>query len=106
VCLEHEGKHHRGTAVGDGPAEAAFRAIQQITDVQVQLKDYRVASNGQAGDGQVQVSVELEHGNRSYRGEASGEQVSASARAFLEVINRIRANWGRRRIDGQPRSAL
>ncbi len=93
------GRAVQGTSSGDGPVDAAFKAIEQITGVRVQLRDYQVASATVGGDAQGEVSVEVEHGGRTYRGQAvSTDIIVASARAYLEVINRIAAN-------GKPSSA-
>jgi 2-isopropylmalate synthase len=77
-------------AVGDGPIDALFKAIERITGVNATLKDYEVRSVTVGEDAQGEVSVEVEHGDRTLRGQAtSTDIIEASARAFLNVVNRI-----------------
>ena len=83
----------QATSSGDGPVDAVFKAIEQITGVHVQLRDYQVSSATIGGDAQGEVSVEVEHGERTYRGQGvSTDIILASARAYLEVINRVASN--------------
>jgi 2-isopropylmalate synthase len=77
-------------AVGDGPIDALFTAIERITGVNVVLKDYAVRSVTLGEDAQGEVSVEVEHNGRTLRGQAtSTDIIEASARAFLHTVNRI-----------------
>jgi 2-isopropylmalate synthase len=77
-------------AVGDGPIDALFKAIERITGINVTLKDYEVRSVTLGEDAQGEVSVEAEHDGRTLRGQGtSTDIIEASARAFLNVVNRI-----------------
>ncbi|MDC0936603.1 2-isopropylmalate synthase [Pirellulales bacterium] len=75
---------------GDGPLDAFFRAIEQITGTSVVVRDFRVQSASQGKDAQGESLVEVEHGGRLYRGRGvSTDTVEAGARAFLNAVNRI-----------------
>ena len=77
---------------GDGPIDAVFLAIEKLTGVQTACKDFRVHSVTVGKDAQGEVSVELEHDGRVYRGRGvSTDSVEASAKAFLSAVNRIAA---------------
>ncbi len=77
-------------AVGDGPVDAVYRAIEKITGISVKLRDYQIASVSKGEDAQGEVSIEVEHPTGIYRGRAlSTDIIEGSARAFLEVVNRI-----------------
>jgi 2-isopropylmalate synthase len=91
VCLWHQdGTILRDASLGDGPIDAVFKAIERITGIEVQLKDYRVRSVSVGEDAQGEASVEAIHNNRSISGRAvSTDIIEASALAFLQVINRI-----------------
>ena len=79
-------------AGGDGPVDAVFLAIEKLTGVAVVCKDFRVHSVTVGKDAQGEVMVEVEHNGRLYRGRGvSTDSVEASARAFLNAINRIAA---------------
>jgi 2-isopropylmalate synthase len=84
------GERVREVASGDGPVDAAFKAIERITGVQVKLRDYQVVSVSTGEDAQGEVALEVEHPTGVYRGRAlSTDIIEGSARAFLDVINRI-----------------
>ncbi|MBN2369971.1 MAG: 2-isopropylmalate synthase [Vicinamibacteria bacterium] len=91
VALQKSGgERFSDAAVGDGPIDALFTAIERITGVNVVLKDYEVRSVTVGEDAQGEVSVEVEHGGRSWRGQATSTDIlEASARAFLLAVNRI-----------------
>jgi len=84
------GERFQEAAAGDGPVDAVFKAIEKITGVQVKLRDYRIASVTVGEDAQGEVSLEVEHATGVYRGRAlSTDIIEGSARAFLDVVNRI-----------------
>jgi 2-isopropylmalate synthase len=91
VCLWHQsGKLFKEAAVGDGPIDAVFTAIEKITGCDVKLRDYRVRSVTVGEDAQGEARVEVEYQGRIQRGQAvSTDIVEASAQAFLEAINRL-----------------
>jgi 2-isopropylmalate synthase len=91
VCLWHrDGNIVRDATVGDGPIDAVFKAIERITGVEVNLKDYTVRSVTVGEDAQGEAQIEAEHDGRTVRGRAvSTDIIEASALAFLQVINRI-----------------
>lgn len=77
---------------GDGPIDAIFLAIEEMTDVPVQCTDFQVHSVTIGKDAQGEVSVIVEYEGESYRGRGvSTDCVEASAIAFLNAINRIEA---------------
>jgi 2-isopropylmalate synthase len=91
VCLWHQdGTMTRDASVGDGPVDAVFKAIERITGVEVQLRDYRVRSVTVGEDAQGEAQVEAEHNGKMLTGRGiSTDIIEASALAFLQVINRI-----------------
>jgi len=75
---------------GDGPLDALFRAIEEITGKTVVVRDFRVQSASRGKDAQGEAIVEAEYNGRLYRGRGvSTDTVEAGTRAFLNVINRI-----------------
>ena len=80
-------------ACGDGPVDAVFLAIIELTGLDVLCRDFQVHSVTVGQDAQGEVQVEVEHQNRLYRGRGvSTDSLEASAKAFLSAINRIVAN--------------
>jgi 2-isopropylmalate synthase len=81
---------------GDGPFDALFWAIEQITGINVVCRNFNVHSVTVGTDAQGEVTVELEHGGHLFRGRGvSTDSILASAKAFLNAINRIIATEGR-----------
>ncbi len=75
---------------GDGPLDALFRAIEELTETTVVVRDFRVQSATRGKDAQGESIVEVEHNGRTYRGRGvSTDTVEAGTRAFLNAINRI-----------------
>ncbi len=91
VCLWHkDGTIYREAAIGDGPIDAVFKAIERITGVEVKLREFQIRSVSVGEDAQGEARVELEHEGRVQRGQAvSTDVVEASALAFLQAINRL-----------------
>jgi len=78
-------------AHGDGPVDAIYAAIQQITGVGVDLIDYQIRAVTRGRDAMGEVQIELKHNGCQVRGRGvSTDVVEASAKAFLAGINRIR----------------
>jgi 2-isopropylmalate synthase len=79
-------------ASGDGPIDAIFLAIEQITGMSVVCKDFSVHSVTVGKDAQGEVMVQIEYEGQVYRGRGvSTDSVEASAKAFLNAINRVLA---------------
>lgn len=93
VCLElADGRKQEDAAVGDGPVDAVFKAMERITGLKTQLKSFQITSKTPGEDAQGEVLIEVEHDGRTYGGRGiSTDIVVASGQAFLEVVNRIAA---------------
>ena len=90
VCLRlRDGRTREDAAVGDGPVDAVFKAIERICGLRMKLKDFQIRNMTPGEDAQGEVSLEVEHEGRTLRGRGvSTDIVVASAHAFLEVMNR------------------
>ncbi len=91
VRLAHkDGRIIEQGATGDGPVDAAFKAIEFVTGTAVKLRSYEVRSVTEGEDAQGEAIVSVVHNERSYRGVALHTNIiEASAHAFLEAINQI-----------------
>ena len=77
---------------GDGPIDAVFRAIEQITDLKLVCKDYQVRSATFGRDAQGEASLEIEHEEKCYRGVGvSTDTIEATIKAIVNAVNRIDA---------------
>jgi 2-isopropylmalate synthase len=91
IRLAHtDGRVLERKASGDGPVDAAFKAIVLATGVSVTLRKFEVHAVTTGEDAQGEAVLYVEHNGRSYRGSSiSTDIVEAANRALLEVINRI-----------------
>ncbi len=100
--LRHgEEEHTTEMACGDGPIDAIFLAMEELTGIAVECKDFSVHSVTVGKDAQGEVLVQVEYQGRLYRGRGvSTDSVEASAKAFLNAINRIATtHQGESKID-------
>ena len=100
VTLRHQdGTLHRDAAIGNGPIDALFKAINRATGLSVKVVDYRVRSVTQDMDALGEAQVEIDHGGRRSRARAvSVDVIEASALAYLEVLNRVAGRQIRDRL--------
>ena len=91
VRLSHsDGRMLEREGSGDGPVDAAYKAIVQATGVAVAVRKFEVHAVTIGEDAQGEVILYGESGGRSYRGASiSTNIIEAACRALLEVINRI-----------------
>jgi 2-isopropylmalate synthase len=91
VRLKHaDGRTVEQAASGDGPVDAAFKAIEAATGISVVLRKFEVHAVSEGEDAQGEARVYVEYNQKSYRGASvSTNIVESGTRAFLEVINRI-----------------
>lgn len=75
---------------GDGPLDALFRVIEELTEKSVIVRDFRVQSATHGKDAQGESNIEIEYQGKTYRGRGtSTDTVEAGTRAFLNAINHI-----------------
>jgi 2-isopropylmalate synthase len=76
--------------IGDGPVDAALKAIDRLTSTHGRLMDYslRAVSQGKDALGEVTVKVDFGGGNLMTGKGASTDVIEASARAYLNAVNR------------------
>jgi 2-isopropylmalate synthase len=89
VKLRKEDQIFQDSGVGDGPVDAALVAIDAITGTKGRVIDYalRAATSGKDAIGEVSIKVDFDGIIVSGKG-ASTDVVEASARAYLNALNR------------------
>jgi 2-isopropylmalate synthase len=99
VLWRQDGTILRGARQGDGPIDALFGCIEQLTGVDVKVRDYRVRSVTVGEDAQGEAQVEAEYEGKMIIGRAvSTDIIEASAQAFLQVVNRVASRQALDRI--------
>ena len=85
-CGDERTKTSKG---GDGPLDALFRTIEEITGVSVVVRDFRVHSVTRGQDAQGESNIEVERNGNIFRGRGvSTDTVEAATLAFLDAVNR------------------
>jgi 2-isopropylmalate synthase len=81
-------------SIGDGPVDAALKAIDRITKTRGKLMDYslRAVSQGKDALGEVTVKADFGDGELVTGKGASTDVIEASARAYLNAVNRFLGN--------------
>ena len=89
LLLEIDGVEQQVEAEGDGPVDAAFKAIEQVANSQTRLKLYSVNAITTGTDSQGEVTVRLESGDsRIVNGQgADTDIIVASVKAYLDALN-------------------
>ncbi len=79
-----------GVSMGDGPIDAAFRAIEQITGNHYELDDFQIQSVTEGREAMGSALVKLRKGGRVYSGSGiSTDIIGASIKAYLGAVNKI-----------------
>ena len=100
-----EGELLQDASIGDGPVDAVLKAMDRLTKTPGRLMDYslRAVSQGKDALGEVTVKVDFNDGNLVVGKGASTDIIEASARAYLNAINRhLTAQQERTGAGGQP----
>ena len=90
MALSIEGQEVSTTATGDGPVDATFNAVKALYPHTARLQLYQVHAVTEGTDAQATVSVRMEEDGNIATGEsADTDTVVASARAYLNALNRL-----------------
>jgi 2-isopropylmalate synthase len=101
VEMEVEGEVKKAAVMGDGPVDATFKAIKQITGSEAPLLNFSVGAITGGTDAQGECSVRLKNKEgREVLGQgAHPDIIVASAKAYINAINKIASIAQRTRGD-------
>jgi len=92
-----DGSVRGDAAIGTGPVDAVYRAINRIIDIPNELTEFSVKSVTEGIDAQGEVTIRVEANGRSYVGRgADTDIIVASAKAYMNALNRMLAVERRR----------
>ena len=92
ITLSIDGQEHTETSDGDGPVDAAFKAIEKLANSQARLALYNVSAISRGTDSQGEASVRLERAGRIVNGSgADTDIVIASVKAYINALNLLSA---------------
>jgi 2-isopropylmalate synthase len=90
ISLEREGEHVTERAIGDGMVDAACKAIRTALDIDAKLISFTVEAITGGLDALGDVTIQLDVKGRRVVGRGvSTDIVEASARAYLNAINKV-----------------
>ena len=90
VRLLREGRPLSGVSLGDGPIDAAFLAIEQITGRHYELDDFQIQSVTQGREAMGQTIVKLRSSGKVYSGQGiSTDIVGSGILAYINALNKI-----------------
>ncbi|MET0066239.1 MAG: 2-isopropylmalate synthase [Candidatus Thiodiazotropha sp.] len=92
LVLSIDGDEEPGAAIGGGPVDATFKAIESIVNSGTELLLYSVNNITSGTDAQGEVTVRLSMDGRIVNGQgADTDIVIASAKAYINAVNKILA---------------
>lgn len=94
VCIVRpDGTEAVEEAEGDGPVDAAYRAVGRIIPLECKLLEFGLRSVTEGIDAQAQVHARIQVGERIYTGSAAETDIVLSGiRAYVDAMNRALAD--------------
>ncbi|WP_448574340.1 2-isopropylmalate synthase [Trichothermofontia sp.] len=88
-----DGQELTDAAIGTGPVDAVYRAINRVVNVQNELIEFTVQSVTAGIDAIGEVTIRLRQGDRVFSGHAANTDIIvASAHAYINALNRLHAS--------------
>jgi 2-isopropylmalate synthase len=93
VKLKVNGKQEISTAAGNGPVDAAFKAIDKVLKKKVRVDEFLIQSITGGSSDSCKVNMEIGFQNKTYYGfSQSTDIVVASVKAYLDAVNKAVKN--------------
>ena len=90
IRLIRDGRALAGVSLGDGPIDAAFLAIEQITGCHYELDDFQIQSVTEGREAMGQTIVKLRSSGKVYSGQGiSTDIIGSGILAYLSALNKI-----------------
>lgn len=90
IALKNNDSVKEKVAVGDGPVDAAFKAIEEIVGRKLIMDDYLISSVTEVEDALGDATVKLKNNGVVFIGRAiSTDVIEASIKAYIDAINKI-----------------
>ncbi|NEP16330.1 MAG: 2-isopropylmalate synthase [Leptolyngbya sp. SIO4C1] len=85
-----DGEELMDAAIGTGPVDAVYKAINRVVNIPNDLIEFSVQSVTAGIDAMGEVTIRLRHGDRIYSGHAANTDiVVASSNAYMLALNRL-----------------
>lgn len=90
IVLTKEDQTLEGVSIGDGPVDAAFLAIENITGSHYEVDDFQIQAVTQGREAMAETVVKLRSNGNVYSGYGiSTDIIGASIRAYVSALNKI-----------------
>jgi len=90
IKLKKGDKFLEGVCIGDGPIDASFLAIEQITGIHYELDDFQIQAVTEGHEAMGETIVKLRNNGRLYSGRGiSTDIVGSSIKAYINALNKI-----------------
>jgi 2-isopropylmalate synthase len=77
-------------AVGNGPVDAAFRAVEDALGRKFELKEFEISAITEGRDAKGEANIKLHSNGETFSGSGkSSDIVGASILAYLSAVNKI-----------------
>jgi 2-isopropylmalate synthase len=97
LTLSVDGAAHGAEAEGDGPVDAAFKAVRSIFPHEAELKLFSIGAITEGADAQAKTTVRLEENGRLVDGQgADTDTIVAAVRAYVHALNKLLVKRERR----------
>ena len=84
------GEKFEAAASGNGPVDAAIKALKKIIDRHMTLKEFTIQAISKGSDDMGKVHMQVEYDNRIYYGfGANTDIIAASVEAYIDCINKF-----------------
>lgn len=90
IGLDITGEHFEATASGNGPVDAAIKAVKEIIRRETTIREFLIQAINRGSDDVGKVHMQVEHNGSIYYGfSANTDIVSASVEAFIDAVNKF-----------------
>ena len=89
--LDITGEKFEACASGNGPVDAAIKALKKIVNRQMTLKEFTIQAISKGSDDMGKVHMQVEYDNHMYYGfGANTDIIAASVEAYIDCINKFK----------------
>lgn len=90
VIIDINGNQEKAAASGNGPVDAAFKAVNKVMKHKVELEEFLIQAITRGSDDLGKVHVQIEQKGHIYYGfGADTDIITASVKAYLDGLNKI-----------------
>lgn len=91
IGLNISGEKFEGCANGNGPVDAAIKALKKVIDRHMILKEFTIQAISKGSDDMGKVHMQVEYDHQIYYGfGANTDIIAASVEAYIDCINKFR----------------